>query len=780
MSVESLRSQFPSNLRKLWEIDRILIEEPRSAGAGSRYAIDLRAGYAPAQRGMGSGTSRLSRKVPVADALLAMAPHLEGASIERVDVWGADLNNAALDAVLATDWFREVKVLNLGANRLTSKAVASLSKHSVAGQLEDLTLSYNKLGNALAKAAFPALTSLELVYCGLDDKALVNLGKAPMPKLRRLMLEGAATYIALGKLSKALHDGMPEPRAEYSAETLVAFGESALGKQLEMLGLGSLSLGEAQARAVAAGFSALKTLDLTAAKMSAASVKALGEGGGLKALERLALERSFAPNYGARPVLQAPSQETAEALASLASSSFAETLEELVLNQIAVGPDGLRALCAGSLKALRRLEVRNCQLGHAGALALAASQLPLRELLLDGNALSADSVRALAEGAFAGQLEMLGLTTNPVGDRGVEALKAFKGLKKLSLTRCEVTDAGALALSQGSSLQGLAALFLVDNLIADAGAQALAKAAGDGLERLALQRNCLSPAGVASVQRALGDRASLAGQDPSKLPPALVDNPSVVFAAVPPRSQPVHDAPVDGLRRHLPEAQLDRDEAYPNWLFAFPTDEEGDYLVHAYDVARDLLVSPKPPIVNGLPCVVPSPDGEWLAVKAFCDGIYAVRVADGTSTRIADTLDHQKGGVVFCDGRIVALDADTEADEWQGRLQVFGQKDGKWVLEHSVGGFFKVFDDIVPLANHRMFAVLGRAGMFFCAVRGSELRYLGRLNKNYPVFDHEGQPTLNPTPRTSCALKNVDEVLDAAFASGSSVTSIDLPKAAWG
>src|SRR5690606_22386515 len=151
---------------------------------------------------------------------------------------------------------------------------------------------------------------------------------------------------------------------------------------------------------------------------------------------------------------------------------------------------------------------------------------------------------------------------------------------------------------------------LVDNLIADAGAQALAKAAGDGLERLALQRNCLSPAGVASVQRALGDRASLAGQDPSKLPPALVDNPSVVFAAVELRSQPVHDAPVDGLRRHLPEAQLDRDKAYPNWLFAFPTDEEGDYLVHAYDVARDLLVSPKPPIVNGLPCVVPSPDGE--------------------------------------------------------------------------------------------------------------------------------------------------------------------------
>ncbi|MGE0321731.1 MAG: hypothetical protein AB7K71_11795 [Polyangiaceae bacterium] len=779
MSLAKLREQFPANLRKQWEVDRILVEEPRPDGSGTRFAIDLRAGYSAAQRGTGSGSPFLSRKVPVEKALVAMSPHLEGASIERLDLWGANLNNAALDAVLDTPWFRGVRILNLGASRLTSKAVAALAAHPIAQQLEDLTLSYNKLGNAFSKAAFPELMSLELVYCGVDDKALIALGKAPLPKLKRLMLEGAATYVSLANLAKSAHDGSPPPNAEYSAAALATFGKSALAKQLETLGLGSLTLGLEQARAVADHFLALKTLDFTAAKLSAAAVKALGESSGLTSLKRLVLTRGFAPNYGLRADLQAPTQETADALASIARSSFASSLEELVLNEIAVGPLGLHALCGGSLQSLKRLEARNCQLGDEGLEALAGGTLRWSEVLLDGNNITEQGVATLAQSDLAQSVQLLGLTTNPVGDAGAKHLSRLKSARKLSLTRCGLTDVGAKLLAESDVLQGLEALFLVDNLISDSGAKALVDAAPRTLKPLALQKNCLSPTGVKHAQDALGDRALLGEQDPSKLPPACVDNPALLFKAAAHRTQPTHTAPIEGLRKQLPDGQLSRDKAYPNWIFAFPKSENGEYLALAYDAERDLLVRPEPPIINGLPCVVPSPDGEWLAVKAFCDGVYAVRTADGSSTRIADTLTHQQGGVVFCDGRIVALDADTEADDWQGRLQVLGFSGGEWVLEHSVSGFFEVFDEIVPLANHRMFAVIGAAGMFFCAVRGKELRYLGRLNKKYPVFDHEGQPTLNPTHRTTAALENVDALLDEAFAQGSSPTSIDLPEDAW-
>ncbi|MCB9587640.1 MAG: hypothetical protein H6718_19715 [Polyangiaceae bacterium] len=779
MSAAALRDQFPANLRKQWEIDRILIEEPRPDGSGTRLAIDLRAGYSPTQRGMGSGSPFLSRKVPVEQALVAMSPHLEGATIERVDLWGANLNNAALDALLDAAWFRGVRILNLGASRLTSKAVASLAAHPLAKQLEDLTLSYNKLGNAFAKLEFPELTSLELVYCGVDDRALIALGDAALPKLERLMLEGAATHVSLATFSRAAHDGSPPPRAEYSAKALEDFGQSPLGKRLTTLGLGSLTLGVEQMRAVAASFETLKTLDLTAAKLSAAAVKALGEGQGLNTLQRLVLTRSFAPNYGMRADLQAPTQETADALASLARGNFASSLKDLVLNEIAVGPLGLNALCGASLQSLQRLEARNCQLGDEGLAALGGGSLPLNDLLVDGNKVTETGVSALAQGPLAERLQLLALTTNPIGDGGAKALAGFKSLKRLSLSRCGLTDVGARALAAGP-VQGLEALFLGENLISDSGAKAIVDVASEALKPLALQKNCLSPAGVKQLQATLGDRAFLGDQDPSKLPPACVDNPALVFKATAHRTQPAHTAPIDGLRKQLPDGQLSRDKAYPGWIFAFPKSENGEYLALAYDTERDLLVRPDPPIVNGLPCVVPSPDGEWLAVKAFCDGIYAVRTADGTSTRIADTLSHQQGGVVFCDGRIVALDADTEADDWQGRLQVFGFENGEWVLEHSVTGFFEVFDDIVPLANHRMFAVIGDAGMFFRALRGKELRYLGRLNKKYPLFDFEGQPTLNPTHRTTAVLGNVDALLDEAFAQGRSPTSIHLPEDAWG
>lgn len=170
-----------------------------------------------------------------------------------------------------------------------------------------------------------------------------------------------------------------------------------------------------------------------------------------------------------------------------------------------------------------------------------------------------------------------------------------------------------------------------------------------------------------------------------------------------------------------------------------------------------------------------------MSVKAFMDGAYVVDLETGSSTRLGDVLTHQKGGSNFCDGRVVILDCDTDG-EWEGRLDVYGRgDDGQWRREHSVGGFWKARDEIISLAGDRLLAIKGSQGLFFCAVRGDQLRYLGQLPIPYAEAfdDQQGRTIVRVHNRYSYHLTNLDEVLDAAFARGESPTSFDLPESAW-
>ena len=783
MRLTEIRDRFPRRERQQWEVDRILVQEPRANGDETRFAIDLRVGYASMNIRMGAGSSRLGRTTPVADALVAMDAFLEGVEIERLDAWGAQLSNADLVRLLATRWFAGLRVLNLGANRISKQGIDALTKHAVATQLQELTLSYNKVGGALSKAAFPMLESLELIYCGIDDKALPKLGSAPMPQLKRLMLDGAALHTTPGKLIQAdrMGDAVPEP--QYATKALESFASSPMAARLNALGLGALTIGEPQAKVIGDHFEPLTQLILTSARMDAASVTALVSGKGLAALQELDLRDTFAPNYASNGELQKPAASTAEAMREIARSRFARTLKKLVLDQVVLGLKGVEALLSGSFPHLERVELRDCQLGDDGLAAIAASETQATELLLKGNAIGTRGLRALLDAPLAARLTALELQYNPVGDEGaglIATSNRLAKLQKLSLGGVGLTDAGAIALARAPVSSQLQVLILIDNRISDLGATAFAEAKLRNLQRLHLGKNCLTGNGVATLRASYGHVALFVDeQDPSKLPPTVVDNSTMRFVeregVVRPPVAPVPPA----IREQFPyPAWVAREGANPDWIYAMSKVGD-DYEIAAVEAKTGRVVKSVPAIRTPLLGCIVSRDGQWLAVKAFSDAAYVVSLQDGAATRLGDVLTHQEGGAAFCDGRVVILDCDTDGD-WEGRLDVYAYRDGAWTREHALGGFFGARDELVSLAKERMIAVKGRGGLFLCAVRDKELRYLGRLPVNpVDIYDVDGRVFVQIHNRYTYELTNVDEVLDTAFATGATPNTLALGEDVW-
>ena len=132
------------------------------------------------------------------------------------------------------------------------------------------------------------------------------------------------------------------------------------------------------------------------------------------------------------------------------------------------GVQGLAAgLGAGALPALTELHIFHTHVGDAGASALAAAlgqgALPrLKRLHLENAAIGDTGLLALAPALRRRPaLESLGLASNPIGDEGLAALVAppppagapppttggLVQLKKLDLSRTQITDAGCATLA---------------------------------------------------------------------------------------------------------------------------------------------------------------------------------------------------------------------------------------------------------------------------------------------------------------------------------------------
>jgi hypothetical protein len=103
---------------------------------------------------------------------------------------------------------------------------------------------------------------------------------------------------------------------------------------------------------------------------------------------------------------------------------------------------------AGLFARAARIDLRHNALGDDGALALLDHTRAFDALLLAGNGIGPDLLRALAAAKQALGVVELDLSHNPLGDEGAAALAAtpFHELRRLDLRHAEITPAGVAAV----------------------------------------------------------------------------------------------------------------------------------------------------------------------------------------------------------------------------------------------------------------------------------------------------------------------------------------------
>jgi uncharacterized protein (TIGR02996 family) len=151
----------------------------------------------------------------------------------------------------------------------------------------------------------------------------------------------------------------------------------------------------------------------------------------------------------------APREAASELLRGLAAASpWQSELAELSLRGLPCDEAALRAReidllgRAGLFARAARIDLRHNALGDDGALALLDHTRAFDALLLAGNGIGPDLLRALAAAKQALGVVELDLSHNPLGDEGAAALAAtpFHELRRLDLRHAEITPAGVAAV----------------------------------------------------------------------------------------------------------------------------------------------------------------------------------------------------------------------------------------------------------------------------------------------------------------------------------------------
>jgi Leucine-rich repeat (LRR) protein len=265
-----------------------------------------------------------------------------------------------------------------------------------------------------------------------------------------------------------------------------ALAECQALKNLKTLILGVWSLrddGDARDLATMNVFENLEELDINGNQISPVGLRAIiGPESLLKNLRVLDLSYSFVNGDG----------DGDEAATIIATELDLPNLIELYLDGNRIQNDGAKALGlgkAGALKKLKRLYLSSNKINGDGVMDLVGPKSPLEnlELLsLSSNPLGEKGITVLVRYLALKKLTALYLADTGylagtgIGDSNVKILKnprAFPNskIKKLDLSNNKLTNIGAKDLSEAKFLKNLDVLLLDRNLIGDKGAMALAE-----------------------------------------------------------------------------------------------------------------------------------------------------------------------------------------------------------------------------------------------------------------------------------------------------------------
>ena len=385
---------------------------------------------------------------------------------------------AWVDALLDGEWtpgLRLARRLDLRSLALGPADLERLDQHEALSGVRVLELSGNALGaqGAQVMSAWRrisrSLHTLQVSDCALGDEGVAQLAKAPwLAQLDELDL--AQNWLGPSALD-------------------------ALARQqwlsVKRLDLSGALLDEGSLRCLGQAAPVLEELRAISARLPVAALVSLGQG--FERLWRLELGAMLNDDaierWAAQP--QAPPR-----------------LRELRLGGNRFGARGACALAPSALLAhVEALELSFNPIEDRGLEALCAQpSLRLRRLWLDGCGLSARSGRALARGAWPGQLQVLSLKRNALGGAGLEALllqgPSLLQLERLHLSSNHIGPRGAQALGQ-ASLPSLVELNLAHNPLHDEGAAAIAGAPlWQSVQRVDLSRCELHALGASALAQA--------------------------------------------------------------------------------------------------------------------------------------------------------------------------------------------------------------------------------------------------------------------------------------
>lgn len=376
--------------------------------------------------------------------LLALDDVRGESAVVQLDLRNEGLSGKALEQVFATAWFAGVRRLRLEGNTVSAKCLGVLAAGGIS--LVELDLSHVKVGTGVAKlSGLPHLATLRLSFAGIDAAATSMLASADLPALAELDLAGWGIYASVAKLNRDMRDG------HFNPPTVTGAMAKALLQAPLSQTLVALTIEHVHFDRLACG---------------------MFGGANLRALQRLrlnetTLEDAAAVISGQLPELRHLERKGGFPGEALATATFLPHLEVLLVHGAELTEEQVCQVL-GNTPRLRSVNLASAGLSRGAIDALVEHGAGLAELRLMWNGLDDDSIEALMAATWLPQLEVLGLSNNHFGSRGITAIAAANlSVRGLGLGGVQLDAAEIAPLWDAKWLSGIETLSIVQNRLDD-------------------------------------------------------------------------------------------------------------------------------------------------------------------------------------------------------------------------------------------------------------------------------------------------------------------------